>query len=350
MHQDGVCDPVTSLLFDRTERTYMRESIQYLNRVIESAAQRAGIGYIDIEDSLSGSELCSGQPVAAMNGLRLGDDTALFTSLPDLKLIGSESFHPTPTGHAMIAAAFTSKHYDITDEDYCGDGQTTCPTSAVIPEPSQYWSPGPGGATGVVVESYAQTFAYTSPETTPMLHISVEEGVLHKDSTVRVEIRSHAAVLGTLRANNRGVVDGIVTLPDTIEEGEHTLHLFGTSEDGTAVDLYQFVHVAQSASGLQTMEMTTGGVLPPQRGAHDTGVADESHSDIDVAMKGGVLGQNIVSALNAGTPKIAKQLGDMVRYQGDVANTVSPWLMAGVGVPLVILAILLILRWAKPSG
>ncbi len=99
----GECDPLTRLLLNADERRYLYESQRLLNTVISSAAQRASISYVDVSRAYHQQALCSGAHTPAMNGLRLGNDFAPIPGLSHLRLIGSESFHPTPHGHALVA-------------------------------------------------------------------------------------------------------------------------------------------------------------------------------------------------------------------------------------------------------
>lgn len=58
--------------FDGKERRLVRESTMYLNKVIKAAAERVGITYIDIEDSLGYGALCGTS--LAMNGIKFAFD------------------------------------------------------------------------------------------------------------------------------------------------------------------------------------------------------------------------------------------------------------------------------------
>jgi len=351
--QDGTCDPVTDVLFDYTERVFMRESVHYLNDVIEAAAHTVGIGYIDIERSLDGKELCSGGISTAMNALRLGDDIAPLSVFPDLKVIGSESFHPSPTGHALIASFITRAHPDITSEDYCGNGQLVCPARAEIPGLSSYWSP--SIVDDPVAPSFFEQFASVDLADTRTLNILVDTDTFQKSSSVSVEIRSNPTVLRTFQVDEDGSIEGTVALPNSVKTGVHTLHLFGLGSDGKPIDVYQFVEVIGDSSGdLVLADTSTNATIITHESKQVTSFMREPQllqdlivetSAQNLAPVRGVLGD--VAKAVATVPTI---LENRVKHTVGQASDAFPWLLLGIGVPTMILVILLILRWVKPIG
>lgn len=103
--QGAVCDILTGFMLDSAERVFMNEAIILLNAVIRRAALAEGVQYGSVEDSFLGNRLCEHTTKPAMNAVRLGDDSPLFPIVRNLKLIGAESFHPTPYGHELLAAS-----------------------------------------------------------------------------------------------------------------------------------------------------------------------------------------------------------------------------------------------------
>jgi hypothetical protein len=53
------CWGLIGTLLNHTERVFMNEAIKYLNEVIQAAARDVGVEYMNIENVLSGGELCS---------------------------------------------------------------------------------------------------------------------------------------------------------------------------------------------------------------------------------------------------------------------------------------------------
>ncbi|HRQ87107.1 MAG TPA: SGNH/GDSL hydrolase family protein, partial [Candidatus Saccharibacteria bacterium] len=134
---EGTCDAITGVLFDRAEREFMVEAIGYLNEVMSAAAYTAGVEFVDFTEAFHGATLCSEDP-EAMNGFRVGDDMS-FAGISLLKIIGNESFHPTPVGHVRIASRFTADFPDAITEPQCQVGETRCAVLTPLPLPSPYW-------------------------------------------------------------------------------------------------------------------------------------------------------------------------------------------------------------------
>src|SRR5690606_8065479 len=82
-------------LLDVAERELIMESVSYMNAMIEAAAKRAGVKYIDIEDSFGNHKLCDSENekyVTAISGIGGFNGNEK-----------QESFHPNAKGHTAIA-------------------------------------------------------------------------------------------------------------------------------------------------------------------------------------------------------------------------------------------------------
>lgn len=279
---DGVCDPVTSLLLDHAERVFMVKSMQYLNQVIRAATQHAGFTYLDIEQSMEGKKLCSGLSSTAMNGVRLGNDIAVIDALPLLKIIGAGTFHPTPTGHALVAGTILAGHPGLREDSVCPVDQVNCLIGMSI-EPPSYW--GASSETDNQL-AYAEDFAIPDGEVANRLTVELPDGALEPLSTVSVEIHSDPTALATLTVNDKGGLIGVVSVPDGIDIGYHTLHLLGVNREGESIDMYQFVTIGQ-----------TGKVL----GASDVSVGGDSKGDISTKSSA-TLTPNLIHATSDGAP------------------------------------------------
>ncbi len=98
------------------EVRFVHSAVSYFNQVIASAASSAGVTYVDIENSLSGKNLCSGasDETIAFNGVTAGNDRGLplfgaegvpysYGLCVLRNCIGSESFHPNQRGHEIFS-------------------------------------------------------------------------------------------------------------------------------------------------------------------------------------------------------------------------------------------------------
>ncbi|HZJ34483.1 MAG TPA: SGNH/GDSL hydrolase family protein [Candidatus Angelobacter sp.] len=237
---DGDCDLLTGLLLDESERQFMNQGISYLNEVIAAAAKSVGIKYVDIQDSYGGHVICGAESPGAMNLIRLGDDISPINSLDWFKVIGQESFHPNLLGHTYMAGSIVESVGNIMTYDYCVGGINICPGSSLAPEPSTYWLPGTyHNYPAQKIASYV--FDRDGASDNRQKELVLTNGSLTPGSSVVVEITSDPRLLGQFEATSDGALNVDVDLPIDLEEGYHTVHLYGTSYSGESVELYQVI-------------------------------------------------------------------------------------------------------------
>lgn len=235
IYETNDCGGLTGYLLNTDERRFIDEGVHYLNQVIKSAAATAGVGYVDIENSLGSSALCGNKP-SAMNAIRLGDDSALIDKLGWLKLIGNESFHPNTLGHARIASTISNFVSNLANYNYCSDNLIICPVSTLPPEPSEYWVPD-------VYHNYPRQISTTfvADDDADEAHkvLSLPEHTFAPDSDVVVTVASTEQTVGTYQANDDGSFNQSINLSIDLEPGFHTFNLYGTSFSNESIDLYQ---------------------------------------------------------------------------------------------------------------
>jgi len=235
---NGTCDPVTTILLNQSERVYIERSIEYMNKVIRAAAKHAEFTYLDVEKSMDGKRLCNSGPLG-MNGLRLGDDISISGSLPMLKIIGSETFHPTPLGHDLMARAILANNPNLQPSATCISDPMACIPAPVNIEAPEYW--GVSGQSGVSL--HAEEFATQSVNDMHVYDISIPAGMFEPGSNVRIEMRSNPVTLATLVVDTRGELEGRINIPSDSMHGFHTLHVLGENREGASVDVYQTITV-----------------------------------------------------------------------------------------------------------
>jgi lysophospholipase L1-like esterase len=235
--ESAPCSFILSSLLDAEERRYMRESINYVNKVLRAAAEYSKVTFVDITDAYGLERLCDATPVA-MNALRYGDDMAPLPFASNLKVIGAESFHPTPRGHELTARMIDSKLISFWFSPIC----VTCEFDDSLLAFSDYWEEGDThiGAplrqlSGVFLEM--DTFIQVSTAQFSFLPAAFEPG-----SQVAFELHSQVQKLGEFTARSDGSLVGTFTLPPDIE-GYHTVHAYGQTRSGERVDMYQTVYI-----------------------------------------------------------------------------------------------------------
>lgn len=231
------------------EREFINQATEYLDSVIEKAAQKVGVAYINILDSLSGHELCSGAlDQIAVNGITPGDDQPAWEGTPilDQKMIGNESFHPAPAGQRLMANAILSvTNNNLLTYDNCPDiDENTevyvCPySSASAPDLPAYFDTAPTHPLEPqsLVKLLGDGAKIAAKGAASPLNAFGE--MFAPGSNVHIEIHSTPIDLGDYTVNNNGQVSAQITLPSTVPTGYHTIHMIGTSISGQQIDLYQ---------------------------------------------------------------------------------------------------------------
>ncbi len=237
------CGFVLSAVLNEKERVFLDESVTLLNQVVQSAAAAEGVPYITIEDALIGARLCDEGTEAGIRAIRLGDDIAPLDALPEWRVFGAESFHPTPEGHRRIAATIR--------ERIAACGSICLGQTQPVNEPlSAYWleadaSPQPlrqtryvqarpaiakGGA-GQTVELFAPPYSFAPGK---VLSVTSELAIIGTDGTNMV-------------ADSDGSVFLRFTLPSVVRAGAYTVHVTGDGYINHTADVYQVVQVAGSS-------------------------------------------------------------------------------------------------------
>lgn len=257
INPEGLCDPVTTTLFTYAERIFMKQSLTYLNEVIKAAAESTGITYLDIENSLVGRELCSESLQRVINGIRFGDDIAVFASLPAVKIIGNETFHPTPEGHQIIARYITENYGDLQIRRGC----TACLDTLSPPPIPPYW--GEESSESSFVESGEFLDNTELVSTVPSTYLRLPPGTFESGSVIRVELHSGIRLLGEWTALPDGSAKQELTVPDDTPEGYHSIHVYGTARSLIPIDIYQVISYEHREENNQTLTTHNASISPP---------------------------------------------------------------------------------------
>lgn len=290
----GACDALTRLLFTRSEREYMTESVIHLNKVIAAAAQIAGLAYVDVEDIFMGAALCDEGESRAMNGFRFGQEAGLFASMPALHFIGSETFHPTPYGHELVAL----KVAEYLGNPSCGlCGQASGPT-----ETSGYWTLVSGPVpvpTLLKQEMVAETQGARREVSLPMFSFA-------PSSKVRMELHSEKTVVGEPLTTEQGSLSFEFDIPSHVGEGFHTLYAYGETDSGESVGYYQTIRYQKAVPEENEPEMQVGRDDEP---SINQGIqAAQARASV---LEPAVLSQNVAASSQA--PPLPKPIIDAIK-------------------------------------
>ena len=264
---DAKCSEVIGSLFNRDERTLIVESVHYMNQVVAAAAKRAGVTLLNVENSFGMEALC-GEDGAAMNGIRLGDDTAPVAFLKQFFELGNETFHPTPYGHSLMAATIEKEYGDIMDG---GCTLFNCPgdLSVSAPDPTITYWPSTEHIENAPTAQMGE-FLKSDTITKPQNELKVEQANegFAPNTRVQLTIHSDSYDAGSITTDDSGHVSTTIALPADLAPGYHTVHLTGSSPSGEELDVYQTflyqptVTTAPPADG----SLTGGGDPSPSKG------------------------------------------------------------------------------------
>lgn len=231
-------------LLDDREKRLMNEGVEYLNLVISRAAKAAGIGFLDVQDGLGNQVICGSASPSAVNAIRLGDDSAPYTDNRKFYVIGNEGFHPNGIGHSMMAGYILDQvDGNLLEYNYCSDKAVYCPDNTVLPpspdeDSIDFWLP-EGGHDPAVIQKQDIVFDKSDATDEYDKKLIVKPMSLQPGSTANLEIHSNPIKLGDFIVSSDGSLAADIVIPDYLEDGYHTYHLYGRSFAGEAVDIYQ---------------------------------------------------------------------------------------------------------------
>lgn len=238
----GDCPELVGLMFNQKERIFINESLSYMNQIINKSSEAAGVNYIDIENSFSDNLLCEKTNTPAMNTVRGGDDVDI---LGIQKIIGNESFHPTPHGHRLMADAIKSQ---ISTQDFSVQGQLLDPIEL---EPlSDYWSGANGRDLTIRHTDLASLDKDRTKDITSLFEASSE--IVFTAKRLGDDEPEH--IVSTKLVQPYNIVQPIFDT-DSWGQGIYSLTVTGQSKNSTLLELYSsYVKKGSEGGAVQTNE------------------------------------------------------------------------------------------------
>lgn len=227
--QDGSCDLLTGIMFSQQERQFMLAASRRLNHVMMLAANASNVRFIDVSDVYVGNRLCEEARSPAMNGLVWGPDIA---PVGALRLIASESFHPTPFGHQLVAQRIQSA---------MNGAQHGCTSSCQLGDEA-YWN-----GDGTRVRQRAVTAMLVNEPCDRSCSVDIPPATFASHGSIRATLHSTEIELGQFGAGSGDAFTKELAIPDDVADGFHTLHLYGADSSGEQLDIYQTIEVARPA-------------------------------------------------------------------------------------------------------
>lgn len=226
------------LNLDASEREFINNSIIYMNNIIQQAAKKAGVKYIDVESAFGNHRLCDtgSQHVTAI--------TNVFGANANEQ---QESFHPNHDGHVDMANAVWDAvdRQSLLDYKVCSDASLkVCPDSTVMEDDAAV---PPYFTEGVPTDNTAiYYYTLTNGTLVKMIEaydVRTQTMAFKSESKVDITLYSDPTSLGYATVAADGSVSTQITIPASVPAGYHTLVLSGKSPDGTSIEVYQTVEV-----------------------------------------------------------------------------------------------------------
>ena len=232
---------------NQQELEFTEGLINHLNNVIKSAAEKVGVQYVDIEDSLFGSRLCETDSWnVAVNGATLGNDK--FINFGPLKgPIGNESFHPNALGHRQIAQKIAQQTSGFTQPMPTPNPNASLPSEDGL----AILNASKSGRALKTINFDGDTSNNVVYRQQPWaIYVDAEKLALKVLSPFKVLLHSDPIDLGTYSTDAVGNLSIQTTIPDTAPTGFHALHLQGQNAAGEEVDIYKMIFVAANEEDL----------------------------------------------------------------------------------------------------
>lgn len=233
---------INAMLTD-AEKDFFNETVIYLNRIIEHAVSLSqNAKFISLDKIYTGHSICS-KLNPAISAIRFGDD---IVPVLGIKLIGAESFHPTPFGHELAKKRIT-RTLPAPPEPRVSHGYMVAVANP-IPEPSDYWQV----TTSSVLAKHLPSILSDSIKTGALSLVSVADGLFDPNTEVLVEIHSKPQVVFVGKSSSDGSFVANVNIPH-LDRGYHTIFVKGTNIVGEKIELYDTFEVKDSSEAQQTV-------------------------------------------------------------------------------------------------
>lgn len=213
---------------DIQEQIVANNLTSYLNATIKAATEKAGVVYIDVEDAFVGKRLCD-NGVIAVNGVSKK---------------GTESFHPNNEGHKIMAQVLRVQSNDFQLAMPEPNNAAHAPTTDSAVYTDLMNGADPGGIFSIA--TYGDLVNDILYRGVTYIVENPKIMLLNTLSAFQVWLNSEPVYLGDLATNELGQLTGEITIPEGVEPGYHTLHIYARDITGQDVDVYKTVFVGAS--------------------------------------------------------------------------------------------------------
>ncbi len=225
----GDCALNVRLNYD--EISFTQSVVNYLNKMIGTAAASQGVDYIDISQALAGHRLCETTSFnVAMNGLTSGTDSGVL----GLKFLGKESFHPNAFGHELIANAIMTATHNF------AQAPLLQPTNQVAPDSTRdaslNTSPKSGRPQNQLVWDGNLSPGITGAGQIEISLSAATDG-LRPNTSYDITLDRSGSPLGHSTTDSVGDLTASLSTPVGTSPGNHTIEVVGVGASGEPIDV-----------------------------------------------------------------------------------------------------------------
>ena len=231
--------------FDAHEIQMATDLVEYLNIVIERAAMKAGVRYVDISNAFAGHKMCETKSSdVAVNGFTVGNDVGI----GPIKIIGNESYHPNQLGHELLANTIRTATSNLTQDMPTASPDAQAP--ALPASLDQRNLPRTGRATNTVISDRDVVAGIVLHDQNVNVVLDTAAAALKAFTLYKMVMHSDPVELGTMVSDKDGKLSATVNIPSSIPTGFHTFHIYGPNMLGQPLDIVKTVYVAASEADL----------------------------------------------------------------------------------------------------
>ncbi len=324
--QNANCDLLTGTMLNYDERIFIARSTERLNSIIRAVAATTGVEYVQVQEVYGDSKLCGPSDTPSMNGVRLGDD---FGPSSSFRVIGAESFHPTPRGHSLVAR-------EISRYLQYGVAPVSTRHANVSYENEEYWTEGvEDNSLGRYILLDSDNSIISLAAEKQAYSISLKAGTFEPGSVVSLQVDDLIAEYPT---NSDGSLLVDIKIPKNYQAPVFTVFIRGVSVSGENIITYALLDSTDMGGsvGGQSSSLAVKTEQQPQAvsGRPNTSIPEAS-----------VLGSNTVKL--SGTPLV--QVAGVKSTQNGAVNSHgsvgghTALIVVAIGAALVILATVAVL-------
>lgn len=245
--KDAKCGALLNTLLSYEERQFIARSIERVNYVMYDAAQASGVTFVDVSSAYGEHKLCDSTATPAMNAIRLGDDFSPITTFSNLKIIGAESFHPTPYGHELVAGVIA--------EAFAGTKTSRRVLARSGPSVDDAYWQGDGSGEVFRYQQLSPDIAHVTPGE-KYLGV-VPAGTFAPGSEVTLTIQDGEIAGQALTARVDGGLSYTVHTEALRRNGVYTLYIRGATPSGESIAMYRMIAVGSDKGdpGLERLSL-----------------------------------------------------------------------------------------------